>query len=443
MHMRAYAREKNILLGIFGNFFSRLAIHSYQIYFIGFFSRSFNTSWFGVWSLLQQAIIFSSLIDFGFGGGAFRNKLSSLSAANEIKKENNTIFSIVITLSFLLSLIFSIVFVLGSNLFELHWILRFDACNKMESSSRAFTISLILIFLRSSLSVYHSVFYAFQKNHYKSFLEVVSYTVLVMVVFISKKCNANSESLFLIYFLALSISELLSFFAFFKMVPVKMVKISIQEIVNYIRDQGKNSLLFWVQNLTSLFLFSALLYLVNFCLGTEEAGNYNIISRPFLLLLGIHFMILNPLWSSISDAINHKDLRWIRGMFWKGLFMTILFMASGSILIRGFYKPILFWWSGKILENPLLVSSLGIWVTTYSLVNYLSIFLNAVNSIARQALFLSVGAIISIMGGCLFGSSFGAFGIVFVASIGILPLLLSNIIQIHKVFFSNEQSINY
>ncbi|MCH9631305.1 MAG: hypothetical protein S4CHLAM37_13270 [Chlamydiia bacterium] len=326
--------------------------------------------------------------------------------------------------------------------FGLGWLLKFDFGVVPKKYLQIFTISYILILFRSLFSIYHSVLYASQKTHYKCFLEAVSYFVLFLLILLCKNLEITSEKLFVLYFFYLFILEFVCFLTFIKISKIQLYLVSFSRIKSYLQELGVQSFFFWLQNLASLFLFSSLIYLVNLTTGTEAAGEFALVSRPFLLILGIHFMFLNPFWSALSDALYKKEFCWIRSIFWKGLFLSILLPVFACVFLQIFYKGLLLRWSGRFFENDLLIALLSLWTILYCVINYLSIYLNALSKINTQVLFLGVGALLLLFLGPFLGAKCSASGVVLVGILAALPLFFSNIKQVKKLILKNEKGFN-
>lgn len=423
-------RVQNLLLGAFGSITSKFVIQAIQLVFIGYFSRSFSSHLFGVWSLSQQTIIFTSFLDLGLSGGAFRNQLSTKFNNNVLTKEGIDLYRCVFVLTCIFSAIFLLILCVVYLLGGFSAFLLFTGEGDTGKYVLWFFLSLVFLICRAPFLTYHSVLYANQKEHHKALLEMLASTILVILFFTVKRIvHLKNVHQFLIYFSCMLSADVFCYFIFSHYKRITLPFVSFILLLNFIKKNGAKSLLFCSQNLLSLFLFSSIMYVVNVNLGTDFAGEFNLVNRPFLLLIGVHFIFLNPMWSSIRDAYNLQHYFWVRKAFKRGLWFSTGFLLIICSIIQMTHKSLILFISGKELHYPGLVLALGIWTFIYCTANFFAIFLNAENKIEKQTIFLLLGVLIFFVTAKYFGNKFGVVGVVSCSIISILPLFFSNIFQ--------------
>ena len=399
---------------------------------IGVFARSFLESWFGLWSLLLQLIVFTSALDLGLAGGSLRNRISYLISLGSGNRTNKVFCSLLYPIVGMYAF-FTVCILISGSTIGWDWLLHFRDSERVASHSRVFTKSICFILLKCSLSIYHTVLYAYEKVHLKCIIDAGIFVVICAVSLALTKLHFNPEVVIVTFFLGSFILEIVGFWLFLRIQKWKLLYVKFHEQKKILRELVPESILFWLQNIASSFLFSSTIYMVSILFFTESAGSFSIFCRFFWLVIGVHFLFLNPLWSGISDALHKRDICWIKLTLVKGFVISFSLVFTLCIGYFFSYKWVIKAWFGKSVDNDSLVILLGLWTILYTSTNFLSIFLNAMSSIKWQVMFLILGSVLNILVGYYGSRILGISGIVFGSIVSLLPLFVSNVVQTRRL----------
>lgn len=399
-----------------------------QYIIIALFSKFFLEEELGVWVVLSHLMITVSLLDFGMGGGGLRNELIRLQAQEPSSFAQQRLFFASFTVVGCIALA-----LLGlSSVFlpqSAQGLFRVGAGRIFPYAQTIFFFFMLVMLLKMPLALHVSGFYAYREVHLKALCDCVESLLLMMTVGVCILFRATWGQCFAAYYLCLLVVSGGGFFLFLKRRGWRWVFSSFQPALVLLRI----NLVFWVQNICSIVLFSLTPFLINMLNNVVVAGEYLLIYRVYCLLVGVHFALLNPLWSSYTHAFYLGAFSEMRKRCVYSLKLTLLFLSGGVVLVIFLYQPLIFLWTGKTLECTSVVIATGVWTLLYGVINCLSILLNALNKIHRQILFLFIGSLINSALGIILGRRFGMLGIVIAAIIALIPLLFSNVIEIRSI----------
>lgn len=79
-----------------------------------------------------------------------------------------------------------------------------------------------------------------------------------------------------------------------------------------------------------------LLVIVGWVRGPEEAAQFGVIIRLFLIAAGLVTMITQPLWPAIVDSLTRGDRKWIRQSYVRAIILVVAYSAAvGTVLALG------------------------------------------------------------------------------------------------------------
>lgn len=396
-----------------------------QYIIIQLISKRVSPCEFGLWAVMMHLAMFFSICDLGMGGGALRNKLIELQAAPYQERLQKELFFasfwVVSALSFLI-----LPFCFFFSSFGIQTLFPELPDSMSHILLKIFFVFISMVLLRLPFNLHASGFYAYHEAHLRSWIEMIEAFILSLSIYSVFAFQGNLCWCILIYYIGQVVISCIGFFLFlkrrgwgFSLGSWKMVSALF-----------KAHLMFWLQNIVSLILFSLMPLCVSAIGGVVVAGEYFLLYRITTVFIGIHFAILNPLWSEYSHAFFHGHLLEIKEKHQRHLRLTLVSFVIAAACLAVFYKPVIFLWTGKSIECTSVVISLGIWMIFYGVINCLSILLNSIGSITKQLIFLSLGAACNLLLGAFFGRVYGTVGIVIAAIIALLPLLFSNIMEV-------------
>lgn len=396
-----------------------------QYIIIAILSRNLSAYEFGIWAILSHLMIVLSILDFGIGGGGFRNELTRLQVQNNAQGKELFFASFIVSGVLSLALL-----MLNLLLIKYSVCLFFKADDALLSIQPIFYIFLLFVFIKIPCSLYINGFYAYQEIAFKAILDCVEALGLVLMIATITWMKGSFVSLFLTYCIFVLLINGVGFTWFIKRRRWKWSTFSFGSIKQKVVPLLRVNFLFWLQNIVSILLFSLSPILINRLGGPLVTGEYILIYRLYCLFIGIHFALLNPLWSLYTDAFYKYRYLEIKQRCRQSLQVTLIVLICAAICVTLLYQPLIYIWTGKTINALFLVVLSGVWMVLYGVINCLSVLLNAVNRIGRQVFFLFIGAILNVFLGVALGKSWGMVGVVIAAIIALLPLLLSNMIEV-------------
>ena len=352
---------------------------------------------YGVWATLLTIINLVIFFDFGIANGT-RNYISKalfeLKNNNEVKSFISTGYGSLIIFSIILYILFYIIS------FWINWQLIFnitDISNK--DLQRTVNITLFFILLNFSLSMSHQVYNAIQKSSLiviNQFL--INIIMLFLILIINQFSNHSIVFLALSYGLSIVSANIIVSYAFYKNHSHLIPSIYFFQIkkVKKILSVG---IKFFVLQLSLLLIISSDKIIITQLLNPSYVATYDVMYKYFSILLIIHAIINNPLWSTYAEAYIKEDYNWIKNTLLK---MNILFIVLIiiSILMVVFGKFIICIWIGEqsklILKDKSNLIYMAIMILIMIWHNTYAYFVNGINKINYQMYSLLFGVIINI-----------------------------------------------
>ncbi|WP_299107794.1 MATE family efflux transporter [uncultured Tenacibaculum sp.] len=371
-------RNKFVLKSFSASFVARVVGLLFTIIATPFLLKELGEEEYGIWSILISLSGYLAFSDLGLGNGLLNFLLQNKEDVSLVKKSIKTTFlflSIVSTLLILIFGIFTLVF---------DWETFFSI--KKEDLNLVFFLVITVFCLNIPLAIIQKVQYAFLDNPIYHFWEAIQ-KILSMVLI-----------LVLIYFKKGLIWYVLAFY-----LPVNIVN-----IFNIITYQRKNNLikvlfekplfdkkvfqiifktgsLFFLMNLTYLFGRSVDKFLLARVGNLELVTSYDILMRPYEIMIVFVMMLSSSLWSAFGEALQKKDYNWITNILKKGTKLSFILITIFTLILTFLGNYILSIWLGNNYSfSRLYYILLGVWTLFLLVSNILSSFLNAANILKFQ-----------------------------------------------------------
>lgn len=405
------------------SFTSKITAILAQIVSIGVITKGFDSCDLTLWLLFFQLIFFFSLFDFGLLGNSYLNSVA-------IKQYEGSY-----NISFTIKKLFQgvILYSLGFFLFFLffdHSLITGETKYDPSYLKKVFFLFSFFSFLKLPFSLWSSTLLGSKKGEIKSLLEIFENLTMMGLALSLFFFKAS----FTFAILTCSSYSLILSFVFF-LFTIKKEKSQPFILFDGLISDLKISFPFWLQNLLSVALFSSLPLLVASWSSLEKSEPFVLSFRLCSLLIGIHFAFLNPLLPFFTQDSASGDLRPALSRLKKALFFSSIYFLLGFSLIFLFFEPFALIWTKRALP---FTKSLFLWTFLYGMINVLATFLNALGRIKKQVIFLFVGSVCFVIGIKIFKHPF-EITIPFFASVALLPLLASNLIEILSIFYESER----
>ncbi|PKA98753.1 O-antigen/teichoic acid export membrane protein [Flavobacteriaceae bacterium MAR_2009_75] len=399
-HQRSVKAKKNI--------FASFLIKGTSI-FIGFYMVPLTIGYvakeqYGVWLTLSSVVGWFSFFDIGLGNG-LRNKLAVALAENDMERAKTYVSSTYAILSFIISGIMLIFFVLQP---FLDWQ---GILNTKEIGAEELRLVAIATFsffcINFLLKIIHSIFFAYQKPALQGLFNLFGNILALIVVFVLTKTTQGSLlylslALGLAPMLVLIVVSLIMFQGDFRAIAPSLAYIKKDQFSELWGLGGR----FFIVQISFIIIYSTDNLIITQLLGPQEVPAYSVAHKYFGLITAVFAIISAPFWSAYTEAYTKKDVDWILSTnrklikAWAGLVLLSLLMLVGSSYFYKFWVP--------EIEVPVLLSIIMcIYVNVLTWGNIFVVFINGVGKIQLQLIIGIVSMVINIPLSYFFASTLG------------------------------------
>jgi O-antigen/teichoic acid export membrane protein len=380
-HARTILAKKNIIISLGMKFISMIILFSMVSLSIKYLGKEE----YGLWVLLSNILVWTSLFDFGLTNG-LRNKLSQSLASpkREIEQDRaivSTTYLIMFGISAILYIIISIV---------IYWVDWKILLQINSLSNNDIQMLLMVIFFAFSLNLFlkpiQAILNALQWPSVISMFEVVGsiLSLIALVIFL----YFPTEKRLLLYTIFISLLPIvvliLGSIKLFKR-KLKKFKPSLNMIdFKLTKEVTQLGYSFFVIQLAGLIIAQTDTFIIATLFGTESVTDYNIVFRYFSLFLTLSMILLTPFWSAFTDAYIKKEFEWIKKSIRK--LLLSFSVLSVVIVIAIFYADDIYKiWIDDSIKIPLSLSiTIGIYIIVYSFSNIFIYFVNGTGYIKLE-----------------------------------------------------------
>lgn len=341
---------------------------------------------YGLWSAVLSIVNWINYFDVGIGNG-LRNEL----AKNVAEKDENGAKLSTSTAYIILSLISSIVLVVGS------LIIYYMNCNAVFNTEinvkPALLTSFVFICINFVLALSKVQLYATQQAEKIGFMTVLTQLFNLIGVFVLEKIGiGNILTVAILVGVSGVIVNLIFTFDVWNNHPefIPNPHFYTRSKLNVIGSLG---IRFFIIQIAALVLYTTDNIIITRLFGPEFVTPYHTCYAAFGVINGLFSAMTAPLWSQYTVAKSNGDYKWIKKTIIK-LDLLLIPIAIGLAIGVFLFKPLARLWLGKNLmyESGLIVTMAiyyfaYIWGTIYSSV------LNGLSKVNLQ-MFLGIGTAI-------------------------------------------------
>lgn len=339
-HARSIAAKKNILVSLLIKGCSIVISLLLVPLTIGYI----NPSKYGIWLTMSSIVAWFSFFDIGFTQG-LRNKFA------EAKAKGNVLLAriYVSTAYYYVIIIFSILWLVGicvNQFIDWHKVLKLPV--EMEKDvSRLSVVVLSYFCLLFIFRIINTVLTADQKPAKSSLLDMLGQLFALAAIFALTRFTEGS----LLYLaLAIGIPTILilatATWVLFR-TDYKEFRPSFAFVKKeYAKDILSLGMKFFVLQIASIVQYESILFLIAHYFDTLQVTAYNIAYKYFFTLQMCFMILINPLWSGVTDAYASGDLQWIKKTVNKYLLLLIPFVIAGFFMLL-FSERVYNLWLGK------------------------------------------------------------------------------------------------
>lgn len=381
---------------------------------------------YGIWLTLTSILGWFSFFDVGLGNG-LRNKLTeALAAENYIlgKKYTSTTYAILIC-------IFSVVlFIFHISNFFLNWNSILNT-NSIANHELYILTSIVGSFflIQFVVQLIATVYFADQRPSMTNLITTSGNLLSFILVLILTHSSIQGNLILLgsiISAIPVLIFIVITIIAFNG--KYKLIKPNFNDI-DFKLSKGLMNLgaKFFFLQITAIIVFSTSSFFIAQLYGPGEVVVYNIAFKYFQLPMMIFSIIMNPVWSAVTDAYAKSDFTWLSKTL-KQLNIISLIFSIGIIVMILLSNWVFKMWVGEKVQVPI---SLSIALAFYTIMQiFVAPYSNFINGFGKIKLTMNL----TFIGVSAYLILIYAFGKIFTNSTGvvmaiILPSFIGGIIQ--------------
>ncbi|MEG0155141.1 MAG: MATE family efflux transporter [Lachnospiraceae bacterium] len=430
-------RDNKILFGnILGTFFIKgfsLVVNLVTVtVYLNYFE---NQQVLGIWLAIQSILNWVLTFDMGIGNG-LRNTLTKYIILNDFKMQKKCISSAYIVLG-IISLIISI---LGTKIIQMvNW------NNFLNISPEIIPAKVLICTIQMSfvglmlyfwLKLIFSILYALQKNAIANLISLISNSLILVFAILFKGKSISSSLIVLssVQIMTLNLPIILTTIIIFKK-KLKRAKPSFRaydkEFALKILKLGY--MFFWVQ-ITLLVLNSTNDLIITRLYGPEYVVEYNVYNRVFMLFVSFFSIITNPVWSSVSNEYNKKNILKISKIY-KYLNALGIFVCGLCFIIIPIFPFIIkiIVGSANIKSNVIYALSFAIFSSVMIMTSSITCIANGINDLKPQMVGNTIAALLKIPIAIFASYYFNSWiCIVWINTMLMIPSLILQLVSLKK-----------
>ncbi|MGD0831110.1 MAG: MATE family efflux transporter [Terracidiphilus sp.] len=189
-------------------------------------------------------------------------------------------------------------------------------------------------------------------------------------------------------------------------------------------------LLFFAFQLAQIVGFQSDNLVLSHILGASKVPVYAVTSRMFSVVTILMSFVIAPLWPAYGEALARGDISWLKHTLQRSIVLVLAICIPTNILLILSGKWLLRVWVGQqISPSWSLLLGIGLSQTLMAIVTPLSVFLNGLNVLSKQAIFAALMAVTNICASVYLTRRIGVSGVIYGSVIAetlffLLPLSL-------------------
>ena len=363
-----------------------------------------------------------------------RNKLAEAKAKNKMEKARYYVSTTYATIG-IISFSFFVIFLFVNQFLDWTKILNTSSDLNIELSTLAIFVfgSFSLTFV---LKIITTIAVADQRSSVRNLQNTIGKILkLLFILFLIHFVNSSLLILGIGYSI-IPIIVLIGFTIYFFNTRYKNIRPSLKYVdFSYLKDLMNLGVKFFIISIAVVVLFTTDNMIITQLFGPEQVTPYQIAHKYFGIPLMLFMLVVQPLWSAVTDAYNQSDYKWIKNIMKKMISIWGLFTAGVVIML--IVAPIFYkiWLQGKV--NVPFLTSLGwsVFVILFSLLSIFTYFINGVGKIKIE-MFTSISSMIINIPLSIFLAKtldFGISGVIYATIFSVSIGLIFRIIQYKKI----------
>lgn len=386
---------------------------------------------YGIWLTLNSILVWINSFDIGLGNG-LRNQLANAVAKNDYKLAK----SLVSTAFIMIAVIMLIIMILGGIIIvNTDWYAVLNASNEsVPNLPKVVYVSFALFCVNFMMKFVGNVYLAMQMPAINNLLVTMGHVLSLIIIFILTLTTGGS--LLLVSFV-FSISPVIVYVCAYP-ITFNIVYRQLKPEIGLYRQEHLKSLfnvgiLFFLLQISGVVLFAMSNIIISKLLGPDQVTSYNISYRYFTLVNLLLSILVQPIWTAVTDAQARGDNEWISNSVKKT--KKLLLLLGGVLVVMLFLSGLVYRiWLGSGITIPFELSCL---IALYVLITItstaFSYFLNGMGKLFVQILNTVIIAILFFPLCWLMGILYGIYGVVCAMCLLNMSGALLNYIQVKKL----------
>jgi O-antigen/teichoic acid export membrane protein len=436
-HKRSITAKKHIVL----SFVYRGIDVIIGLLLVSLFLKYLDEENYGIWLVFSSIISYFQFVDIGIDNG-FRNKFAEALAkgkAEDLKKYVSTTYAIISIVSFLFITVFLVV-----NFF-LDWSVIVNTSELLKSE-----LSVLAIFLFASFSMILilkipiTIALAYQRASIRSLKnaieKILKLIFIIFAIYYLPRSLLIIGSAYSIIPVLVLIGLNIYFYSkkFYHLIPsFKYIE------VGYVRQLFTLGVKFFIINIAGVVLYTSDNLIITQLFGPEDVVPYQIAHKYFSITLLIFMVVIQPLWSAVTDAYNRDDIIWIKRTVLKIQKIWLLFVFINLALLLASQFVYDFWLDKKVFIPISLSASWALYIIIQSLLSVYTNVINGIGKIKLETITSIISMIINIPLSLFLATTLkmGSSGVVFATIFSLTIGLIFRIVQYKKLISNKAHGI--
>lgn len=378
----------------------------------------------GVWLTISSISSWITFFDFGIGNG-IKNKITEAVAVNDFQT-TKIIISTGYTISIIISLALSIIFIITSYMVNWNEVLNAKNLNR-SILTYAILISLVSFAIRLSTDLILAVMTAMHKAYYAAMVSFISTLLSLIFLLVLKFLQQKNFLLFVVAMVVVPIlPTVIGYFIFFSKNNKNIKPLISKCSTNYLQSFLKLGSAFFIIQLMYLIIFTTDNLIIANLFSPSDVTIYNTAYKYFSIISFVFAIIVTPFWPTITKANANNEMNVIKKVmktllqYWGISTLVVLVM----IIIANY---VYFVWTKDAVKVPMsLTIVMGIYIIVSSWNTIFATYINAVGKIKLQMYSSIIVGVLNIPL-CYFFSKTLQFGVTGVILATVICLLAGSV----------------
>ncbi len=394
---------------------------------------------YGIWLTLSSLVASAVFFDIGITNG-FRNKFAETIALGDDAKAQQYVST---TYALLTIIFIPLMFIICSLSFLVDWTALLHVEANLYELQMTFAIIFFFYCINFILNTLTIMLTADQRPAYSSFIITIGQAAALVAIFLLTR-TATSSLVYLAVALSgapLIIVILFTFIVFrskrYKRFSPNTRTIDFSLTKNII---GLGSKFFFIM-VFMLLIFQLINVIISRVEGAERVTEYNIAYKYFNVLLMFAMIILQPFWSSFTDAYTKKDFQWMKQVLKKLEIFGLLSIPVIIIMILCSNFAYDIWLDGAVKVDIMMTISVAFYFFCCIIANVYMVLINGTGKVFIQMIIYGIFAVLAFPLMYLLCETYNSSVMMLIPSLVYIVQAISGKIQLTKIIQNTDTGL--